>query len=109
MDKVLRLTNTRPVPVAPPGDSLLHACPRTSRVARRAANRYNESGHRTGTRFSENQGVNLQISKRWQSFVLRYGTAVVATLLATLLRKLLDPVLEGVAPFSVYYAAVMFT
>jgi len=37
----------------------------------------------------------------------RYGTAVVATLLATLLRKLLDPVLANTAPFSAYYAAVM--
>ena len=35
--------------------------------------------------------------------------AVVATLLATLLRKLLDPILENMSPFSAYYAAVMFT
>jgi PAS domain S-box-containing protein len=49
------------------------------------------------------------ISKRWRSFLIRYGTAIAATLLATLLRELLDPVLEKTAPFSVYYAAVMFT
>ncbi len=34
---------------------------------------------------------------------------MVATLLATLLRKLLDPILQNVSPFSAYYAAVMFT
>ncbi|MGO9108412.1 MAG: PAS domain S-box protein [Thermoguttaceae bacterium] len=49
------------------------------------------------------------ISKHWRSLLIRYGTAVVATLLATLLRKLLDPILENTAPFSAYYAAVMFT
>ena len=40
---------------------------------------------------------------------MRYGTAIAATLLATLLRKLLDPILQNTAPFSAYYAAVMFT
>ena len=51
----------------------------------------------------------MAISKHWQSFLICYGTALVATLLATLLRELLDPVLERTAPFSAYYAAVMFT
>ena len=51
----------------------------------------------------------MTISKRWRSLLIRYGTAVVATLLATLLRKWLDPILENTAPFSAYYAAVMFT
>ncbi len=46
--------------------------------------------------------------KRWRSRLLRYGTALVATVLATLLRQLLDPLLERSAPFSIYYAAVMF-
>jgi len=53
--------------------------------------------------------MNLTISKCWRSFLTRYGTALVATLLATLLRKLLDPILQNTAPFSAYYAAVMFT
>ena len=45
---------------------------------------------------------------RKRSLLLRYGAAVLAIILATMLRKLLDPVLEGSAPFSVYYVAVMF-
>jgi PAS domain S-box-containing protein len=57
----------------------------------------------------ERQRLNMRISNSWQSRLIRYGTALVATLLATLLRKLLDPILENTAPFSIYYAAVMFT
>ncbi len=53
--------------------------------------------------------MNLNIPKPWRSLLIRYGTAIVATLLATLLRELLDPILEHRAPFSAYYAAVMFT
>jgi len=53
--------------------------------------------------------VNVTISKHWRALLVRYGTAVAATLLATLLRTLLDPVLVNTAPFSAYYAAVMFT
>ena len=41
--------------------------------------------------------------------LLRYGVAVAATLAATVLRRLLDPVLEDAAPFSVYFVAIMFT
>jgi PAS domain S-box-containing protein len=53
--------------------------------------------------------VKTTVSNRWCSPLIRYGTAIAATLLATLLRELLDPILENVAPFSAYYAAVMFT
>jgi PAS domain S-box-containing protein len=51
----------------------------------------------------------MTLPNRWQSLLIRYGTAVVATALASLLRKLLDPVLVNMVPFSAYYAAVMFT
>jgi signal transduction histidine kinase len=47
--------------------------------------------------------------KATRTLLVRYGAAVLATIVATLVRWLLDPVLEGSAPFSVYYAAVMFT
>ena len=57
----------------------------------------------------KNQGVNLLVSQCWRSLLIRYGTAILATTLATLLRKWLDPVLQQMAPFSAYYAAVMFT
>jgi PAS domain S-box-containing protein len=53
--------------------------------------------------------MNLTISKRQRSLLIQYGTAILATLVATLLRKVLDPILQQTAPFSVYYAAVMFT
>ena len=43
----------------------------------------------------------------WQSRVMRYGIAVVATLLATLLRIALDPVLKDHAPFAIYYLAII--
>ena len=46
---------------------------------------------------------------RRRSLLLRYGAAVVATVLATLLRKLLDPLLGDVSPFSAYFVAIMFT
>jgi PAS domain S-box-containing protein len=39
--------------------------------------------------------------------ILRYGAAVLAVALATLLRKCLDPLLGSVAPFSAYYLAIM--
>jgi PAS domain S-box-containing protein len=44
-----------------------------------------------------------------KSAALRYGTAVAAVIVATLVRKALDPVLQGTVPFSAYYAAVMCT
>ena len=40
--------------------------------------------------------------------LLHYGTAIVATALATMVRFWLDPVLEDSLPFTTYYAAVMF-
>ncbi len=40
--------------------------------------------------------------------LLPYGIAIVATALATLVRYWLDPILEDSAPFTTYYAAVMF-
>jgi PAS domain S-box-containing protein len=43
-----------------------------------------------------------------RAVLIRYGTAVVGIAVATLARKVLDPVLENTAPFSAYYAAVMF-
>jgi PAS domain S-box-containing protein len=46
---------------------------------------------------------------KYRPVLVRYGIAVLATLIATLARKALDPVLENSAPFSAYYAAVMFT
>ena len=53
--------------------------------------------------------MNIAVSKSWRSLLVRYGTAVSTTLLATLLRMLLNPILEHKATFSAYYAAVMFT
>ncbi len=44
-----------------------------------------------------------------RSLLLRYGVAVVATILATVLRKMLDPVLQDVTPFSAYFVAIMLT
>ncbi len=49
------------------------------------------------------------MSKTQRSLLLRYGVAVVATILATLVRKLLDPVLQDASPFSAYFVAIMFT
>jgi PAS domain S-box-containing protein len=46
---------------------------------------------------------------RRRSLLLRYGVAVLATILATLLRKLLDPVLGHAAPFTAYFVAIMLT
>ena len=45
----------------------------------------------------------------WRSRLMRYGIAVAATLLATLLRAALAPVLKDHAPFAVYYVAILFT
>jgi C4-dicarboxylate-specific signal transduction histidine kinase len=45
----------------------------------------------------------------WRSRLLHYGIAAAATLLATLLRAALDPVLGDHAPFATYYVAVLFT
>jgi PAS domain S-box-containing protein len=50
----------------------------------------------------------IVIRCRWKSVLVRYGIAVAAIVLATLIRKALDPILENTAPFSAYYAAVMF-
>ena len=48
------------------------------------------------------------MSDRWRSLFCRYGAAVVAIILATLLRMWLDPFLENRAPFSTYFVAIMF-
>jgi PAS domain S-box-containing protein len=48
------------------------------------------------------------MSDRLRSLVYRYGTALVAVVLATLLRMWLDPLLESRAPFSTYFVAIMF-
>jgi len=49
------------------------------------------------------------MSRSRRSLLLRYGVAVAATVLATLLRMLLDPLLGSAAPFSAYFVAVMLT
>lgn len=49
------------------------------------------------------------MSRRWLSVLMRYGVAVVAIILATLLRKLLDPALGDASPFSAYFLALMVT
>ena len=48
------------------------------------------------------------MSDRWRSLLRRYGAALVAVVLATLLRMWLDPFLENRAPFSTYFVAIMF-
>jgi PAS domain S-box-containing protein len=48
------------------------------------------------------------MSSRWRSLFNRYGVALVAVILATLLRMWLDPFLENRAPFSTYFVAIMF-
>ena len=48
------------------------------------------------------------MSSRWRSAFCRYGAAFVAIILATLLRKWLDPLLENRAPFPTYFVAIMF-
>ncbi len=42
-----------------------------------------------------------------RSPALGYGLAVIVTLLAILLRKLLDPTLENAAPFTAHFVAIM--
>jgi PAS domain S-box-containing protein len=49
------------------------------------------------------------MTRTGRSHLLRYGVAVTAVVLATLLRKMFDPVLGSAAPFSTYYVAIMFT
>ena len=46
---------------------------------------------------------------REKGFFQRYGSAVAAVILATLLRMLLDPLLEQKAPFTTYFVAIVFT
>ena len=41
--------------------------------------------------------------------LLRYGVAVISIALATLVRWWLDPILNDYVPFTIYYAAIMFT
>ncbi|MCY2996161.1 MAG: DUF4118 domain-containing protein [Planctomycetota bacterium] len=53
--------------------------------------------------------MNLPISAAQRPAYLRYGIAIIATLLATLVRIWLDPVLKSQAPYTTYFAAVMFT
>ena len=48
------------------------------------------------------------MSGRWRVWFCRYGAAIVAVALATLLRIWLDPFLENRAPFSTYFVAIMF-
>ena len=48
------------------------------------------------------------MSGRWRSLLCRYGAALIAVILATLLRIWLDPFLGNHAPFSTYFVAIMF-
>jgi PAS domain S-box-containing protein len=48
------------------------------------------------------------MSDRVRSLLRRYGAALMAVVLATLLRMWLDPLLESRAPFSTYFVAIMF-
>ncbi len=45
----------------------------------------------------------------WRTVPLAYGIALFSALLATLVRRWLDPMLGNHAPFATYFVAVMFT
>jgi C4-dicarboxylate-specific signal transduction histidine kinase len=48
------------------------------------------------------------MSNTWRARFLRYAIAAAATVLATLWRVALDPVLKDHAPFAIYYLAIIF-
>ena len=50
----------------------------------------------------------MEETERKRGCLLRYGSVLVATILATLLRMWLDPLLGDQVPFTVYFAAIMF-
>ncbi len=56
-----------------------------------------------------NRAANWLMSAAQRPTYLRYGIAIIATLLASLIRHWLDPVLENRTPYTTYFAAVMFT
>jgi K+-sensing histidine kinase KdpD len=45
----------------------------------------------------------------WRAWSYHYGVALGVAVLATLVRMWLDPLLKNRAPFTIYYAAIMFT
>jgi signal transduction histidine kinase/ActR/RegA family two-component response regulator len=49
------------------------------------------------------------MSRNQHSLLLRYGVAIISTILATLARELLDPVLQDTAPVMFYFIAIMVT
>ena len=57
----------------------------------------------------EERSRDVEKPGRERGFFQRYGSAVAAVILATLLRMLLDPLLEQKAPFTTYFAAIVFT
>ena len=50
----------------------------------------------------------MEDTKRRRGLCLRYGSVLVAVVLATLLRMWLDPLLGDQVPFTAYFAAIMF-
>jgi light-regulated signal transduction histidine kinase (bacteriophytochrome) len=50
----------------------------------------------------------MEETERRKGYCRRYGSALVAAILATLLRMSLDPLLGDRAPFTTYFAAIMF-
>ena len=50
----------------------------------------------------------MEETQRRKGACLRYGSALAAAILATLLRMWLDPLLGDQAPFTTYFAAIMF-
>jgi PAS domain S-box-containing protein len=55
------------------------------------------------------ENYRLESPKRFRSFLLRYGCALLSIVLATLVRVLLNPVLGDRAPFTVMLFAILFT
>ena len=51
----------------------------------------------------------MEETERRRGFCLCYGSTIAAIVLATLLRMWLDPLLGNRAPFTTYFAAIMFT
>jgi PAS domain S-box-containing protein len=49
------------------------------------------------------------MSRQRHSLLLGYVVAAIATLLATLLRKSLDPILGNMSPYTAYYVAIVLT
>ena len=50
----------------------------------------------------------MEETERRKGVCLRYGSVLVAAILATLLRMWLDPLLGDQVPFTTYFAAIMF-